>query len=531
MRTFPRSRLAASALAVLTAVGTAGVATAGAAAAAVPDGCDQNGRTVTCEFTFTGAERAVVVPDGVTSMTATLAGAAGGDFVDRGGPGAVVTGVLTTTPGATLYVVVGEGLQLGRPAFNGGGSGDPTGGAIVGGAGGGATDIRTATGGTDPSATGLDSRLVVAGGGGGAGGGPGAPAGGDGVPATSNARDGQGGKAGTPSAGGAGGVLAGGNTSPANNGGTGTLGRGGAGGISLGAGGGGGGGGLYGGGGGSSTSGVLGARGASGSGGGGSSLVPAGFTLQGATNTGNGSVQLSWTVPATAGAIAATSGGGQSAQVGTAFAQPLVTTVTDPFDGAPVPGAVVTYSVTAGSATFPNGTATTTATTGADGRAAIPFAAGSTAGPLTVTATTPGVTAPAQFSATVTAAPPGPDRADLIATLTIPTSLRSGASAQVTLTVRNAGPRESRRVVSGIALPAGLTVTNGGGGTVTDGKRAVGWTAASIAANATATYTITVTADRSATGSRPVGGGVLSTATRDPNLGNNYQVKLLRLTR
>lgn len=544
MRTTHRSRsprrTAAAALAVATAVGAAGVVTAGAAAAAPPPGCTQAARTVTCEFAYTGAEQTLVVPDGVTSMTATLAGAAGGARPNRGGPGAtaggpgaVVTGTLTTTPGSTLYIEVGQaGAQGGLPTFNGGGSSTVCRAIDNGASGGGASDIRTASGGADTSATALDSRLVVAGAGGGGGTAfgtnpTGGPAGGDGEPSAASQFRAQGGRAGSPTSGGAGG--AGATADSRDDGAPGAPGRGGAGGGRDGAFcGGGGGGGLYGGGGGGGAS-IL--PGDGGGGGGGSSLVPAGFTLQGATNTGNGTVTLSWTVAPAAGAIVATSGGGQSAQAGAAFAQPLVATVTDPLDDAPIPGAAVTFTVTAGSATFPNGTGTATATTGPDGRASTPLTAGTTAGPVTVTATTPGAATPATFTGTVTAPPPVADRADLTASLAVPATLRAGSSGPVTLTVRNTGPGAANRVASGIALPNGLTVTGGGGGAVSKDKRAVGFLTPTIAANGTVTYTVTVTADRNASGSKPVGGGVLSTATRDPNLGNNYQIKPVSITR
>ncbi len=102
-------------------------------------------------------------------------------------------------------------------------------------------------------------------------------------------------------------------------------------------------------------------------------------------------------------AIAATSGTPQSATVSTAFANPLVATVTD-VDGNPVSGASVTFTAPAlaPSGTFANGKATETDTTDANGNAtSTTFTADATVGgPYLVTATVTGVATPATFSLT-----------------------------------------------------------------------------------------------------------------------------------
>ena len=101
--------------------------------------------------------------------------------------------------------------------------------------------------------------------------------------------------------------------------------------------------------------------------------------------------------------IAATSGTPQSATVSTAFANPLVATVTD-VDGNPVSGASVTFTApaTAPSGTFANGTNTEIDTTDANGNAtSSTFTADATVGgPYLVTATVTGVATPATFSLT-----------------------------------------------------------------------------------------------------------------------------------
>ncbi|MBW0119300.1 hypothetical protein, partial [Pseudonocardia abyssalis] len=87
--------------------------------------------------------------------------------------------------------------------------------------------------------------------------------------------------------------------------------------------------------------------------------------------------------PVVASTIAATDGGGQSAEVGRAFARPLTATVTGA--GAPAPNAPVTFAVTGGSAAFGT-SATASTTTNASGVAVSPtLTAGATAGPVTVT--------------------------------------------------------------------------------------------------------------------------------------------------
>jgi hypothetical protein len=105
--------------------------------------------------------------------------------------------------------------------------------------------------------------------------------------------------------------------------------------------------------------------------------------------------------------IGVTSGSGQSTTVSTAFAAPLVATVTT--NGAPTSGVVVTFTApaTGASCTFANGTATETDTTNASGVAtSSTFTANATVGgPYTVAATVTGASTPASFSLTNSAVP------------------------------------------------------------------------------------------------------------------------------
>jgi hypothetical protein len=276
LRQLPRSRqLSAicSLLSVLLIAQALGLVAASPVRAASGD-CVTSGSTVTCTYTFTGAEQTFTVPAGIRSVIVVARGAPGGEkYGVRGGRGALVTADLPVTPGQTLYVTVGgAGADDGLGGYNGGGSSD------YGSGGGGASDVRTESGN-------LANRLLVAAGGGGSGeagicsfypgGGAGGDAGrpgGNGEACEDGTPGGTGGGAGTQTTGGAGGNQ---------NGEAGSLGQGGHGGSSYGdpqfRTGGGAGGGLYGGGGGGGAlDQPVPLRGVSGhgGGGGGSSLVP-----------------------------------------------------------------------------------------------------------------------------------------------------------------------------------------------------------------------------------------------------------------
>jgi hypothetical protein len=228
-------------------------------------------------FTFTGSEQTYTVPAGVTNVTITAIGGAGGTPASGtglpGGRGASVTGIVAVSPGQVLYVHVAGPGDLSAGGYNGGGAGGDTGMGVRVWGGGGASDVRTAP--ESVGAASLDSRLIVAAGGGGSagiaagGGDAGAPGWCCGAAATGPNTA----QPGSQTAGGAGGC----DPNLQNCGGPGTLGRGGNGGAS-GMGfdqraGGGGGGGLYGGGGG--AGGLL----DTGGGAGGSSKIPAGGSV------------------------------------------------------------------------------------------------------------------------------------------------------------------------------------------------------------------------------------------------------------
>ncbi|MFT5823475.1 MAG: hypothetical protein ACI8ZM_004736 [Crocinitomix sp.] len=133
-------------------------------------------------YDYTGGEQTYIVPAGVTEIQFDVLGAEGGDiegttigwggtsdiFLDAGN-GGQVTGLLTVTPGETLYLYVGgEGSET-SGGYNGGGDPESCSGTeVIAAGGGGASDIRQ--GGTD-----LDNRVAVAGAGGGVAGNGGGP--------------------------------------------------------------------------------------------------------------------------------------------------------------------------------------------------------------------------------------------------------------------------------------------------------------------------------------------------------------------
>ena len=251
---------------------------------------------------------AFAVPAGVTSLSVTAVGAAGGDnCAAAGGRGAKLAATVPVVPGDLLLATVGEAGSDRVCNVNedpsvdslGGGARGGTGGIYLGGsAGGGATSLRQLA---FPVDSGVASLVVAAGGGGAAQsqdpafgfGGDAGQAGGVGEP---QGFEGHGGLPGGPSGGGAGGAgepncIGGG---LGETGAAGVLGAGGHGGDFPGiAGGGGGGGGLYGGGGGGG-----GCR-AGGGGGGSSFVLPAGTVAEAAApSTEDARITLVYPAPA-----------------------------------------------------------------------------------------------------------------------------------------------------------------------------------------------------------------------------------------
>jgi Putative Ig domain/Domain of unknown function DUF11 len=145
LRTLPLAGALALTATVVPALASPALA---APESSLPTGCTAGASTVTCTYTA-GGQTQFTVPQGVTSIAATVVGAHGAtDFDDEGpgGLGAVATGTLTVSSGENLYLEVN--VLGGSTSFGGG-------------AGGGESDVRTSPSSAD--------RLLVAGGGGGNG--------------------------------------------------------------------------------------------------------------------------------------------------------------------------------------------------------------------------------------------------------------------------------------------------------------------------------------------------------------------------
>lgn len=150
--------------------------------------------------------------------------------------------------------------------------------------------------------------------------------------------------------------------------------------------------------------------------------------------------------------IGATSGGGQSTQVGTPFAQPLQVRVADGAN-TPVAGTIVSYTVNAAG----NGAAATvssaTATTDASGLASVTATANATAGSYSVVAGVGGVGATASFALTNVES----------STLTIGIDdgrdyARYGMTLDYTISVHNAGPSTASDISVANAFPPQLDI-------------------------------------------------------------------------
>jgi sugar lactone lactonase YvrE len=270
------------------------------------------------------------------------------------------------------------------------------------------------------------------------------------------------------------------------------------------------------------------------------------FTLGTPSGAGLGSPAVNTLTIEEPDAIAATSGGGQSATVNTAFASPLVATVTDA-SGDPLSGITVTFAGpgTGAGVSFPDGN---TAITNAQGQASLTVADAS-AGSYAVTASVSGVATSASFSLTndpgapavIVAASGGGQSAivdtaftnPLIVTVTdaqnnpVPgvtvtfagpgtgagvsfpdgNTAITNAQGQASLTVTanaSAGSYAVTASVSGVATPASFTLTNDPG-TVSLSQSRVTVSPTSIQAGSTATVTLTA---EDANGNQETGGGL-----------------------
>ena len=115
-------------------------------------------------FQFTGGEQSLDIPDGIEQIHVIAIGGEGADAgSSEGGQSSRIEADVAVSPGP-LFVEVGGTATGPAGGFNGGGSDGA--GTNSGGGGGGASDVRTIARGNPES---LESRLLMAAGGGGAG--------------------------------------------------------------------------------------------------------------------------------------------------------------------------------------------------------------------------------------------------------------------------------------------------------------------------------------------------------------------------
>ena len=125
-------------------------------ASAVTTDCTvSGGQYCKATFSYSGSRESWVIPAGITSITVDVVGAAGGDGTSLGGKGSRMQGTITTTPGNTLYIYVGQRGLRGAISNDTSRVSPAT---YLGGGGGGGSFLLTQTN---------SSPLIVAGGGGG----------------------------------------------------------------------------------------------------------------------------------------------------------------------------------------------------------------------------------------------------------------------------------------------------------------------------------------------------------------------------
>ena len=209
--------------------------------------------------------------------------------------------------------------------------------------------------------------------------------------------------------------------------------------------------------------------------------VTGSFTVVGSfDNYVSAPFELSNTTVGVVNTVTVTSGSGQSAPIGDAFAEPLVVTLDDAY-GDPVAGTTVGFDVvstTGAGASFAGAGSSASVQTGENGVATSPtLTAATTAGAFTVTASVAGVNSVATFDLTV----------------------QAGAAANLTAGV---GASQSTELGTDFAVPLAVTVTDTDanplvGATVTFSAPRTG--ASGVFAGAGATATVLTNTDGVAT--------------------------------
>jgi uncharacterized repeat protein (TIGR01451 family) len=119
-----------------------------------------------------------------------------------------------------------------------------------------------------------------------------------------------------------------------------------------------------------------------------------------------------------------------------------------------------------------------------------------------------------------------PAKADLVVTLTAPSSKNLGQSYTYVVTTKNMGPSTASKVFTFITLPIGVRLES-----ATPGFKQVGnvlsWVTPSLAQDATTTHTATVKA--ASKGIKVAGAASISAETLDPKPGTNVAAAVTRI--
>ncbi len=118
--------------------------------------------------------------------------------------------------------------------------------------------------------------------------------------------------------------------------------------------------------------------------------------------------------------------------------------------------------------------------------------------------------------------------ADLKISLSGPAGAQDGSQVAEQVKVQNAGPSAASGVITALGIPAGLSVGGAGGGTVS--HSVIYWTAATIPAGGSVTYTVTLKVGASAHGNALLAAATASTQIKDPNYANNATATTVALS-
>jgi Domain of unknown function DUF11/Bacterial Ig-like domain (group 1) len=254
------------------------------------------------------------------------------------------------------------------------------------------------------------------------------------------------------------------------------------------------------------------------------------FTVKATNSVGSATStpQVIKVSPAGVAEISVVRGDAQAALPGVSFVKPLTVRATDAF-GNGIDGQKVTFTASSSVATLA-GAATKTLVTSGGGYSAITLK-GVSPGTVRVTASLTGKSSiPAVvFSEAVLAA--GTSKADLGVSISgLPSSLQVGASATVTVKVKNNGPKAAAAILTTLDPSDGVTITSATGATIAPLGTAASWSTATLASGATLTFTAKVKAiSRHWTGGSCFRLAAISTTT-DSALANNFVAPTLTIT-